>query len=126
LGFAVSADGTLALVTDMIRGEVAVVDVATRAIEAKKIPTGDSPTSIVVSSDGLLAMTANAGPDDPSVKGHPAGSVTIIDIARRISSTLALDKSVKAVGITPDGTSALVALLAPRDDEDGEDDVIVF
>jgi YVTN family beta-propeller protein len=111
-GVAFTPDGTLALVTNGADASVSVINVAARRIEANTILTGGEPVSIVISPDGSLALTANGG-----------SGLAIIDIARRSSVQLAWADYVTSVGITRDGTKALV--MAQHSDQRGNPNPII-
>lgn len=87
---AISADGTLAYVTDKTQDSVAVVDLATGNV-VHTYSVGDQPTTIAVHADGRIYV------------GYKGG-VNVINPTSGDVKTLAISGGVRQVIVSPDGT----------------------
>jgi WD40 repeat protein len=70
-------------------GSLAIVDPATGQVVGR-VPTGEDPHEVAVSSDGRLAFTSNYGSSRPGSEGH---TISVIDIAEQ--------KELHRVDLTP-------------------------
>ena len=95
-GVAVREDG-LALFTQLASGGVGITSTRTRALDGF-IPTGLTPTGIVLSPDGNTAYVANQ-----------FGNVSRIDVARRQVTGSVDIANAQALRLSPDGLQLFVA-----------------
>ncbi|MEZ5319462.1 MAG: YncE family protein [Vicinamibacterales bacterium] len=75
-GLARQSAGPVLLVLNKVDATLAFVDPATGEVTAK-VPTGDGPHELVVSTDGRLAFATNYGGNTPG------STISIIDVATR-------------------------------------------
>lgn len=95
-GVAVRDDG-LALFTQLASGGVGITSTRTRALDGF-IPTGVTPTGIVLSPDGNTAYVANQ-----------FGNVSRIDVATRLVTGSVDIANAQALRLSPDGLQLFVA-----------------
>ena len=99
-GVAVRDDG-LALFTQLASGGVGITSTKTRGLDGF-IPTGLTPTGIVLSPDGNTAYVANQF-------GNQFGNVSRIDVATRQVTGSVDIANAQAVRLSPDGSQLFVA-----------------
>ncbi len=98
-----SADGTVAFVSNSGSGNVAAIELATGAV--KLIPTGERPEGSALSPDGRFVYIAN----------REARSVAIIDVAKReLAGRIATGNGPVRIAVTPDGRHVVYAAMHDR------------
>lgn len=100
-GLAITPDGRLVLVAVFGTNQVAVIDTVRNEVVAK-VPVG-SPHNIAISPDGRTAYVASQTPGAPTL--------AILDLAgRRQTGAVPLDKTPRALGFSPDGSTLYFTL----------------
>jgi YVTN family beta-propeller protein len=101
---AVSADGSIAVATNLLSDSATVLDGASGAVLAI-VPVGDRPADVALTPDGALAVVANLDSTFASVIDLATFAVTNVSISTRGSE----------VEISPDGQYAYVAVVSGGD-----------
>jgi YVTN family beta-propeller protein len=101
---AVSADGSIAVATNILSSNASVIDVASGNVLAV-VPVGARPADVEITPDGSLAVVANLDSTFASVIDLSTFGVTNVPISTRGSE----------VEISPDGQYAYVAVVASGD-----------
>jgi YVTN family beta-propeller protein len=97
---AITPDGKTAYVTNLISGDVYVIDTSTSQLVGSPIPVGSFPRGIAITPDGGRAYVANSGSD----------TVSVIDTRTNqlAGSPIDVGREPHAVAITPDGSRVYV------------------
>ena len=101
---AVSPDGSMAVVANILSDNASIINLRTRTVEAI-VDVGDRPAEVEITPDGTKAVVANLDSSFVSVIDLQNHAVTNINISTRASQ----------VEISPDGKYAYVAVVASGD-----------
>lgn len=95
---AITPDGTMAVVANVLSGNVSLIDLVTGMVN-EILPTGDRTQNVAITPDSRWAVAC----------GMEAGSVAVIDLELgRVVATVPTGNRPGVVSITPDGSLAYV------------------
>jgi hypothetical protein len=127
---AASPDGNLIAYSSSTAHTVGFVDITDPAaprtlgvvdVAAAVAHGNGQPTSVAITPDGRYAVVAVLDPTDPIHNADP-GAVVFIDVATRsIAGSVAVGVGPDSVHVTPDGTTAVVAI---EDEEDADNNSV--
>ena len=101
---AVSADGTIAVTTNIQSDNASVIDLTTNTVLGI-VPVGDRPSGVAITPDGSKAVVANLDSTFASV----------IDLVALTSTPVSISTRASEVEISPNGPYAYVAVVASGD-----------
>jgi len=101
---AVSADGTIAVTTNIQSDNATVVDLVTNTVLGI-VPVGDRPSGVAITPDGSKAVVANLD----------STFATVIDIGTLTKTDVPISTRASEVAISPNGQYAYLAVVASGD-----------